>query len=135
EALITAGELLEPLLDLELLREDAFLDLQHLSTPVDELRVDLASQANGLLACLDLCLPAYGFAFAARILEQLVTDPPRPGNAGRAEDGDRELGMTVSSAVHDGNPDPDQLPGSSVGDPAAVGGTSPPAPGPAGSYP
>jgi hypothetical protein len=75
EPLIASRQLLELLLDLELLREHALLDLQHLRAPVGELRVDLASQPDCLLARVDLSLAPHRVAFAAGVLEQLIADP------------------------------------------------------------
>ena len=116
EALVAARELLELLLDLDLLRQDALLDLQHLRPPVGQLRVDLPAQADGLLASLDLRLTPHCIALAARIVEQLVADPAGFRHSGRAEDGDREQGEGGADGDPDGDSDPDQhVLGSSVG--------------------
>ena len=107
EPLVAARELLELLLDLELLRKDALLDLQHLGAPVGELRVDLAAQADGLLSGVDLGLPAHGVTFALGVLEELVPDAAGLRDARRAEHRDCEQGEGDSSGDPDGNSDPD----------------------------
>ena len=136
EPLITAGELAELLLDLELLRQYAFLDLQHLGAPVGELGVDLASQPDRLLAGFDLRLPAHRVALALGVFEQLLADPPRLRDSGCAEDRHGEQGERSAAGDPDGNSDPDQhcrlL---RRGLTRLVGGTSHPAPGLSGSYP
>src|SRR6185503_4428292 len=107
EPLIAPRQLLELLLDLELLREDALLDLQHLRTPVGELGVDLAAQADGLLAGLDLGLAPHCIAFSARVVQQLIADSAGFGDSGGSEDRDREQGKGGASGDTDGNSDPD----------------------------
>ena len=116
EPLIAARELLELLLDLELLRQNALLDLQNLSASVDyfnikvdkEIGVDLASQPHGLLARFDLRLAPHGLPFASCVFEELVADPASLCHSGRAEDGDGEQGQGGASGDPDGNSDPDQ---------------------------
>ena len=136
DALVAARELLELLLDLGLFRQDALLDLQHLCPPVGQFRVDLAAQADSLLAGLDLRLTPHSVALAARIVEQLVADPAGFRHSCRAEDRDREQRESGAYSDPDGNSDSDQhVLGSSVGDQAATRGTSHPAPGLRRSYP
>ena len=136
EALVAARELLELLLDLDLLRQHALLDLQHLRAPVGELRVDLAAQADGLLAGLDLRLAPHRVALAPRVVEQLVADLARLRHSGRAEDRDREQGKGGAYGDPDGNSDPDlHVPAPRSGTQPLFGGTSHPAPDLRGSYP
>ena len=136
ETLIATSELLELPFDLDLLRQDALFDLQHLRAPVGELRVDLAAQTDRLLAGLDLRLAPHRVALAACILQELVADPAGLRHAGRAEDRDRQEREGGSYGDPDCDSDPDlHAAGSSVGDPAAVGGASHQAPGLRGSYP
>ena len=123
ESLVAARELLELALDLELLRQNALLDLQHLRTPVRELRVDLAPQPHRLLASLDLRLASHGVALTARVVEQLVADPASLRDSRRAEDRHGQQGKGDASGDPDGDSDPDlHVPGSLVGDTAACGG-------------
>src|SRR6185312_2734015 len=108
--LVAPRELLELLLDLELLCKDPLLDLQHLRATVGELGVDLAAQAYGLLAGLDLRLSPHGVALPARVVEQLGADPAGFRHSGGAEDRDCEQSEGGASGDPDGNSDPDHVP-------------------------
>jgi hypothetical protein len=136
EPLVAARELLELLLDLELLRQYALLDLQDLSPAVGELSIDFASQLDGLLAGLDLRLTAYRFPFPSRVLEQLLPDAAGLRDSRRAEHGDGEQSKGGASGDPDGDSDPDQhVPAPRSRTQPPLGGTPHPAPGLAGSYP
>ena len=107
-ALLAAGDLDEPLLDLLLPREDALFDLQHLLAAVVELRVDVGPELHRLLARLDLRLAAERLGLALGVLDQLLADPARLPDTRRPEDGHCEQGDRGSDGDPDCDSDPDQ---------------------------
>jgi hypothetical protein len=108
ESLVLAGELDELSLDVFLLRDHALLDLHDRLASVDELRVDLRPQVDGLLARLDLRLAPDRLRLALGVLDQLTPDALRLSDAGRAERLHRKQRNGGSCGDPDGNCDPDQ---------------------------
>src|SRR5579862_218349 len=129
EPLMSPVELGELLLDLELLRQHAPLDLQDLCAPVGELRVDLTAQRDGLLPAVDLRFAANSFRLPAGVLEEPLPDPARLAHARRPEDGDRQQRKSDPCRDPDGDSDPDLHWGSSVCGPTARRRRVPAAPG------
>ncbi len=72
EPLLAPLELREPRVDLELLLEDALLDLRDLDAAVLHLALDLAAQRDRLLARVDLRLAPDRLGLALRVREQLA---------------------------------------------------------------
>ena len=77
EALLPAGELDEPALELLVSRLEAFLESRDLAAPLLDLGLDLGPQADGLLARLDSCLPAHRLRLALGVLQQLLARAER----------------------------------------------------------
>ena len=81
EPLLSPLELRQTGVDVELLLENALLDLRDLHAPILDLALDLASKRDRLLARFDLSLAAKGLGLALGVAEQLLPLAPRAMNA------------------------------------------------------
>ena len=76
EPLLSPLELRETGVDVELLLEDALLDLRDLDAPILDLALDLAAKRDRLLARFDLRLAPKRLGLALRVAEQLLALAP-----------------------------------------------------------
>ena len=91
QPLLAPLELEQPRIDVELLLEDALLDLRDLDAAVLDLALDLAAERDGLLARLDLRLAP----------DRLGVPLVRPREACRARHG---RCARATATIHEGRP-------------------------------
>ncbi len=109
EALLLALEVREPTVDLELFLHEPLLDLGDLNAPVLELGFDLTPQRDGLLAGVDLRLPANGVGLALAVRDQATPLPscdahararPREEHGGRRDRPDEDSDERCADREH-----------------------------------